>query len=67
MRIKSATIIKGHGSDKIILHTDLPEACWPYTGEQALDFTAAANSGEEYLKKWFPFIIDIKIIERYVK
>lgn len=53
MEIKSAFILTGRGQDMIMLHTDLPEPCWPYTGKMAVRFNAAAGGGLEYLRKHF--------------
>jgi hypothetical protein len=56
MKIIRATVLSGKGPDKIMLHTDLPEACYPYNGFLYLDFNCAQDKGDEYLAIHFPNI-----------
>lgn len=55
MKIKRITIVKAkHGMDTIVLHTDLPDACFPYDAEKAsMMLFAAQGFGEEYCKEHF--------------
>lgn len=64
MQIKSITIVKGSGSDKVMLYTDLPEACYPYHGGLTLYFCAAQGSGQQYCVENFPGI-QIEIVDLY--
>lgn len=63
MKIKEITIVKTHGSDKVLLHTNLVEATYPYTGELVLSFEAAYDDGLSYVKKAFPDVA-VKVIDR---
>jgi len=54
LKINSAVVIRGAGTDKVSLRTELPCATWPYTGEQDFSFEVAAGKAEEYLKEHFP-------------
>jgi len=64
MKILHATIIETPASvDLVMLHTDLPEACWPFTGQQALDFTCAIGTAKSYLQEHFPDVPVTVIVE----
>ena len=54
MKITKITIIQGNGADHIILHTDLPEASWPYKAELVLETRAAYHTGPVYVAQHFP-------------
>lgn len=55
LEITRAVVIQDAGSDKVMLTTNLPSACWPYQKEPLMmSFEAAANTGVEYLKRHFP-------------
>lgn len=56
MIINSITVVTSrHGSDTIILHTDLPEAAYPFKKAQGtLSMAAARDQGEQYCKNNFP-------------
>lgn len=60
MKIIRATVLTGRGSDKVMLHTDLPEACWPYQGYLCLDFHCAQDKGVDYVKQYFNLVRIIK-------
>lgn len=56
-KVLAALIIRGKTSaDRIVLKTELPNACWPYTGTQDVSFSCAAEKAEEYLDEHFPGI-----------
>lgn len=59
LKIISATIVRGMGADKIILHTNLPEACYPYTSKQSFSFNAAQGSGVLYVTKHLGVSTDV--------
>lgn len=43
-----------HGADIVYLWTDLPDATYPFTGKQTLEFRCAKGTGTEYLRRHFP-------------
>jgi len=53
LNIHKITLMTGQGPDKIIIHTDLPDGCFPYTGKQTFETQTAAKGGVEYIKKHF--------------
>lgn len=62
IQLLSATVLKGNGADKILIKTNLPEACWPYQGNLHLQFSAAAGSGINYVFEHFgltPMVISV--------
>jgi hypothetical protein len=54
MNILNITIVLNSGADHIMLHTDLKEGIWPYTGYAVLKTEAAYNKGEQWVKDNFP-------------
>jgi hypothetical protein len=48
MNITSITLITGNGADHLLLQTDLPDGCWPYTDNATVKMETAAGTGEEY-------------------
>jgi hypothetical protein len=64
MEITSIKVLTSdHGPDYCYLHTSLPNPCWPYEGNLAISFPAAAGTGVDYCAKHFPNI-PIEIIRR---
>jgi hypothetical protein len=63
MNIIKAIIINGHGCDKVLLMTDLPEPCWPFKGNASLELNVARDNGKSYVEQHFPEI-EIEVIER---
>lgn len=59
MIIMRATVLVGRGSDKVMLRTNLPEACYPYNGYLTLDFHCAQDKGVEYVKTHFNLDADV--------
>lgn len=52
--ISIAIISDPYGPDLVSLETELPEAIFPFTGRQSLDFRAAKGKGLEYVTEHFP-------------
>lgn len=55
------TIVKidvfvGDGADKVLLHTNLPAATYPYEGNLIVRFEAAAGKGITFVREHFPKI-----------
>ena len=63
MKINRIVIIQGMGTDRVMLETDLPEACWPYDNKLSITFNAAQDTGPEYIALHFPNI-PIEVVER---
>lgn len=53
MNIKKITIILGCGTDKCILHTDLPPNVWPFTQNATVVLEVVHDYGEKYVKENF--------------
>ena len=66
MNILHATIVKGIGTDKVMLKTDLPSAIYPFDeGTLFLTFDTAKNTGAAYTRDYFNLTeAQITIIER---
>lgn len=64
MQIDKITIVQGNGADHIMLHTNLPDAAWPYKAELVLEARAAFNTGPEYVAKHFPDVQEVEVIQR---
>jgi hypothetical protein len=62
MKIIRIKILIGHGSDTVVLETDLIEACWPYVAPMTLTFHAARHDGPAYVARNFPDVTDVEII-----
>ena len=63
MKIEKAAVLTGDGPDTILLETDLPSACWPYTDNADLKLIAAAGSGATYVREHFglePLVINVR-------
>lgn len=57
MRLISITIIVcGHGTDKVLVKTNLPGPVYPFDIPLCLQFDVAHGKGLEYCKKNFPEI-----------
>lgn len=54
MKLTGAVIVKSTGSDHILIDTTLPEPCYPFNGNLCIRFSVAADTGEHYMKKYFP-------------
>jgi hypothetical protein len=62
LEIKKILILRSKGStDKIILHTNLPDPCWPYEGNASLEMSAAHGSGVDFARRMFN--IEPEVIE----
>jgi hypothetical protein len=53
LNVSKITVITGQGPDKILIHSDLPDGCWPYTGKETFECQVAANAGAHYVKTHF--------------
>lgn len=53
LNVSKIVVLTGSGPDKVMIHTDLPDGCWPYTGTQSLECQVASGAGPEYVKKHF--------------
>jgi len=56
IEVTQIVILTGSGTDKILLHTTLPEGVYPYTGNGYMTIDAARGTGYAYAKKHFPGI-----------
>jgi hypothetical protein len=54
--VTDCVVVTGSGPDRILLHTTLPDGCWPYEGKQTIKMEVAAGTAEEYLKKNLGFL-----------
>ena len=54
MNILSVFIVKTNGTDKVFLHTDLPNPVYNFKGNLTLTFDVAHGNGESYVKEHFP-------------
>jgi hypothetical protein len=55
IKIVSISIIRRrNNSDKLFLHTELPQCIYPFSDTASLVLDVMANVGEEYIKKHFP-------------
>ena len=52
--IAHITIVRGLGADRVMLHTNLSDPCWPFTGQLALEFDAAEFCSEAYCREHWP-------------
>jgi len=53
LEVKRITIVRS-GTDKVILHVDLPEGCYPYEGDATLIMNVAQGDGLKYCLDHFP-------------
>ncbi|MEG0869777.1 MAG: hypothetical protein RSD49_08400 [Hafnia sp.] len=63
MQITRIVVMLTESSDRINLSTHLPQAVWPYKGNQVISFEAARNTGLEYVRRHFdiePEILDVR-------
>lgn len=61
MSVLSVTLLVGNGPDYLILHTDLPEGSWPFTGKATAKMEVAAGTGQDYCAAHFPGV-PVKVI-----
>ena len=61
--LRKATVIHGCGPDTIVFEADLPDGCFPYTGNQCVQMTVAADTGEKYMEKYFAGL-EMTVIDR---
>lgn len=54
IEITRIDLLKHRGPDRLLLHTRLPEGCYPFVGEATLSLEVAAGTGEEYAARNFP-------------
>ena len=54
MQVTHITIVHGKGASKVMLHTNLPDPCYPFTGLLSLSFDAAAVCAEAYCQENWP-------------
>lgn len=54
MDIRKIVILHTTGGDKIMMETNLPNPCWPYTGLMSMSFVTAKDTGEDYVSTYFP-------------
>lgn len=47
-------VVRSGHMDDILLLTDLPDPCYPFTGTQTATMKAQAGKGESYCAKHFP-------------
>ncbi len=62
MNITSITILIDKGMDKVCLHTDLSEPCWPQKGFCTFMAFAPYEGGEKFARENFPDV-EIKIVD----
>lgn len=68
MKVTKITIISSSGPDHLILHTNLPEGCFPYHGNATARIEVAADKGVQYIKDNFPDIdYELIKIEKFYK
>lgn len=53
LNVSRIVVLSGNGPDKVILHTDLPDGCWPYTGKATMELQTAADGGADYVREHF--------------
>lgn len=63
MKMIRAIVVNGVGSDKCFIQTDLPDPCFPYTGNLTFSFSAAAGDGYAYVKHHWPDL-PVEIVRR---
>ena len=57
LNIIDITILTGGTHpDKIVIHSNLPSAIYPFDGKESLVITCAYQKGAEYCEKHFPNI-----------
>ena len=66
IEVIKVTIITGTGTDKIILHTTMPDGCFPYDPHESyIELQAARNQGHNYVSTHWPELINlIQVIVR---
>lgn len=52
--VQKVTILTGEGPDILYLHLNLPNGCFPYTGNASAKLEVAYGSGMEYIKNHLP-------------
>ena len=60
-KITQITVLGSFGTDKLILHTDLPDGCWPYAESATLTLDVAHGQGEAYCEANFPGV-PVKVV-----
>lgn len=63
MKIISAIVVQGFGADQVMLHTDLPEATYPWDTKLCVTFTASAGRGPQYVTTHWPGV-PVEIVAR---
>lgn len=53
---KITAIINNTAVDKLILHTELPDGCWPFMDKATLRLEVAGGTAFDYCLKHFPTI-----------
>lgn len=61
IEINRAHVLTGNGPDKVMLFTDLKDACYPYSGVLTLSFHAACGTGAHYCREHFN--LDPEVVE----
>lgn len=61
IEITKAHVLTGNGADKVMLFTELKDACYPYSGVLTLSFVAACGTGAHYCRE--NFNIDPEVTE----
>lgn len=63
IEITKAHVLTGNGPDKVMLFTELKDACYPYSGVLNLNFNAASGTGIHYCRENFGFEFPIEVVE----
>jgi len=62
MKITNITVLISTGVDKVCLHTDIAEPCWPNKGFCTLMAFAPQEGGEKFARENFPDV-EIKVMD----
>ena len=63
VQVTHITIVRGQGADRVMLHTNLADPVWPFTGRLIMDFAAAEFCSEDYCREHWPGV-PITVVDR---
>jgi hypothetical protein len=63
LEVSQIQVVTGNGTDKVLIHTSLPEGTYPYTGKAYMMLEVEKGSGAAYVLGHFemkPEVINIR-------
>ena len=62
LEIKEIAVMLRDGTDLVILRTDIPDGCWPFTGTTDFRTEVTKDHGINWVKRMFGDEVEPKII-----